>query len=91
MLSEEVTIGIYPDGELNDVLIVPDGHEYHLFLTHSNNNYITIERNLNLGSIVIVNSDWKYEGDKLSKQSQTEIANYIMCYPGPETGYQTSI
>jgi hypothetical protein len=82
MLSEEVTIGIYPDGELNDVLIVPDGHEYHLFLigTHG----ITGERSVSLGSIVIVNSNWLYEGEKLSTQSQTEIAQYILSYPDPE-------
>ena len=78
MLSEEVTIGIYPNGELKEVLIVPDGHQYHLFLTGANykNN-----KSADLGSIVIVNHSWMYEGDKLLPESQKEIADYITSYP----------
>jgi hypothetical protein len=84
MLSEEVTIGIYPEGELNDVLIVPDGHEYHLFLTGTHSHLTVLKKALNLGSIVFVNNNWIYEGSGLSEKSQKEIADYIMSYPGDE-------
>ena len=90
MLSEEVTIGIYPDGELNDVLIVPDGHEFHLFLTGPQGKFKTGEKSSNLGSIVIVNNSWIYEGDKLLPESQTEIANYILSYPDPHEDLPTA-
>ncbi|MEO6523536.1 MAG: hypothetical protein ABIN91_17770 [Mucilaginibacter sp.] len=81
MLSQETTIGIYPNGELNDVLIVPDGHEFHLFLTGTHGNPLAASTTANLGSIVIVNNNWIYEGDQLSSQSQREIADYILNYP----------
>jgi len=84
MLSAEVTIGIYPNGELNNVLIVPDGHEYHLFLTGTHSNFAVGDNTMSLGSIVVVNNGWTYEGSKLSNESQTEIANYILSYPDDE-------
>lgn len=80
MLSEEVTIGIYPNGELNDVLIVPDGHEYHLFSTDTNVEYGALKKTIDLGSIVFINNDWVYEGSGLSAESQQEIADYIFNY-----------
>lgn len=83
MLAEEVTVGIYPDGELNNILIVPEGQVYHLFLTGMNSNYTMGNQTLNLGSIVIDQHEWRYDGDKLSQQSQTEVANYILSYPSP--------
>ena len=78
MLSEEVTIGIYPNGELNDILIVPDGHEFHLFLTDEHS---AIRKSTGLGSIVFVNNDWIYEGNGLSNESQKEIADFIFHSP----------
>jgi len=81
MLSQEVTIGIYPKGELTDVLIVPDGHEYHLFLTGTHGEPSAVKNAAGLGSIVFVNDSWIYEGDDLSEDSQKEIADYIFSYP----------
>jgi hypothetical protein len=81
MLSQETTIGIYPNGELNDVLIVPDGHEFHLFLTGTHGNPLATNTTASLGSIVIINNNWLYEGDQLELQSQREIADYILNYP----------
>ncbi|EHQ30573.1 hypothetical protein [Mucilaginibacter paludis] len=91
MLSEETTIGIYPDGELNNILIVPDGQEYHLFLAGTHSNYTMGNQASNLGSIFVINDIWSYEGDKLSYQSQTEIANYILSYPGPSFDPSASV
>jgi hypothetical protein len=87
MLAEEVVIGIYPNGELKDVLIVPDGHEFHLFLAGTS----AIKDVSNLGSIVIVNNNWVYEGDKLSAQSQKEIADYIFSYPDASEDRQSAL
>jgi len=82
MLSQETTIGIYPNGELQDVLIVPDGHEFHLFLTDTHGEPSTTSSHSgNLGSIVIVNNNWVYEGDQLNIDSQREIADFILNYP----------
>lgn len=86
MLSEEVTIGIYPDGELYEILIVPDGHEYHLFSIDTSK-FSSVTNTSNIGSIVIVNHGWIYEGDKLTHQSQKEIADYILCYPDASNDY----
>ena len=83
MLNQELTIGIYIDGKLDDVLIVPDGHEYHLFLTGSGNstdNYVKAGNPENIGSIVFINNQWIYEGTRLSQAQQLEIADYIMGY-----------
>jgi hypothetical protein len=83
MLTEETTIGIYINGRLDDVLIVPDGHEYHLFLTGEGNeinNYIQADQPENLGSIVFVNDNWIYEGNRLLLSTQQEIASYIISY-----------
>ena len=88
MLSQETTIGIYPNGELQDVLIVPDGYEYHLFHTGEHGNHSPIEKPLNLGSIIFVNGNWIYEGNQLSKESQTEIADFIFNYPDDEVDLQ---
>lgn len=90
MLAHETTIGIYPDGKLQDVLIVPDGHEFHLFLTGTHGEPSAIAKSLDLGSIIIVNNDWVYEGDKLAVPFQREIADYILTYSAEEDG-QTSL
>ncbi len=85
MLTEEITIGIYPDGDLNDILIVPEGHEYHLFLTgNGSGKFTAVQKHVNLGSIVIINQGWIYEGSYLSTKSQQQIADYIICYPDTE-------
>lgn len=91
MLSEEVVIGIYPEGELNDILIVPEGHEYHLFSTGTHSDPSAVKTTSNLGSIVFVNNNWIYEGDKLSQKSQKEIADYISSYPGANDNGPTII
>ncbi|RKR82988.1 hypothetical protein BDD43_3188 [Mucilaginibacter gracilis] len=80
MLSDEVTIGIYPNDELNNILIVPEGAEYHLFLTRAGHSVLTHASNL--GSIVFTSDSWAYQGTLLSAQSQKEVADYIINYPG---------
>jgi len=81
MIAEEVTIGIYINGKLDDVLIVPDGHEYHLFLTgvcDTQYNFVKANNPQSIGSIVFVNDNWIYEGEGLTHDSQKEIAEYII-------------
>lgn len=85
MLLEEVILSITPNGELNAVLIVPDGQEYHLFVnTNGNGNerYTLVERPISLGSIVLRNKGWVYEGKQLPKEIQKQVAHYIINYDG---------
>ncbi len=83
MLLDEVTLRINLSRDLIDVLIVPDGHEYHLFLSTTNEGrgkQALVERPENLGSIILVNKGWIYQGSQISKEVQKQIAHYIINY-----------
>jgi hypothetical protein len=76
MLLKETTIAIFINGAPEDILIEPDGYEYHLF-----NNRVMVGDELgSLGSIIFVNDRWHYEGEQLTKDTQKEIAGYITNY-----------